>query len=362
MTAVLVVLSSLIVVLLVGLGVLVLQRSPQSDQSTAKLMMDLIENLRKEVSDSAARSRQEIQGNLSNISEQLLKGLTTSSDTIQKQFHQSAAIIKDVTEKLTKLDETNKQVLDFSSQLQSLENILKNPKQRGILGEYFLETLLGNVLAPGQYKMQYKFNNGDLVDAAIFYRDRIIPVDAKFSLEKYNRIMEEKHEAARTQLEKEFKADLKERIDETSKYIRPTENTTDFAFMFIPAEGIFYNLLIYRVGNVQVSSKDLIEYAFGKHVIIVSPTSFFAYLETVIHGLKALKLEENVKEIIKRVGELAKHLETYETYMQKLGNTIGTTVNQYNQAYKEFGKIDKDIYRITEGESGGLAKPVLLEP
>ncbi|NQT30113.1 MAG: DNA recombination protein RmuC [Candidatus Saganbacteria bacterium] len=357
-----IVLLIIVVCLLVILGLVLFLKNPQSDQSHAqRLMLDVVENLRKEVSDSSSKHRQETQSNLAKISEQLLAGLNNSSQVIQKQFSQSANIIKEVTEKLTKLDDTNKQVLDFSGKLQSLENILKNPKQRGILGEYFLETLLANILSPNQYKMQYKFKNGDMVDAAIFFRDKIIPIDAKFSLEKYNRIMEEPQEEIRVKLEKEFRMDLKDRIDETSKYIRQREDTTDFAFMFIPAEGIYYNLLIYKVGNVAISSKDLIEYAFDKHVIIVSPTSFFAYLQTVIHGLKALTMEENVKDIIKKIKDLSKHLETYETYLQKLGNSLGTTVNQYNQAYKEFTKVDKDIVKITDGEAGGKSNPVLLE-
>lgn len=351
----------LIIVLLVALAAIFFLRSPDHSNSQ-KLMLDIIEGLRKEVSESSTKNRQEVQQNLTQIGDQLSRGLADSSQTIQKQFALSANIIKEVTEKLTKLDETNKQVLDFSSKLQSLENILKNPKQRGILGEYILDTLLGNVLAPGQYKAQYKFKNGDLVDFAIIYRDKIIPIDSKFSLEKYNLIMEEHNDAARVQLEKEFKVDLKNRIDETSKYIRPLEGTTDFAFMFIPAEGVFYNLLMYKVGTLQVSSHDLIEYAFKKHVIIVSPTTFFAYLETVIHGMKALQMEENVKEIIKKVNELAKHLINYEEYMKKVGGSLGTTVNQYNLAYKEFGKIDKDVYKITDGVAGGTVVPELLAP
>lgn len=352
----------IIIVLLLSIVALMLYfflRGPKADQSQ-KLMLEIIENLRREVAGTSNQHRQEIQANLSQISEKLSKGLLDSSQIIQRQFQQSAGIIKDVTERLTKLDETNKQVLDFSTQLQSLENILRNPKHRAVLSEYWLETLLGNVLAPDQYKMQYKFKNGDIVDSAIFYKDKIIPIDAKFSLEKYNMIMTESNEVRRKQLEKEFKQDLKDRIDETAKYIRPTENTTDFAFMFIGAEGIYYNLLIYKVGSIEISAQDLIEYAFKKHVIIVSPTSFFAYLETVLHGLKALQMEENVKEIIKKVGELSKHLVNYESYMQKLGNSLGTTMNQYNQAYKEFGKIDKDICKITDGEAGGNVNPTLL--
>lgn len=326
-----------------------------------KLIFEYIEALRKEMRESGTENRKEIQERLDKIQDRLAKGLEVSSQTIQKQFSQSSKLITEVTQKLTKLDETNKQVLSFSEQMQSLEDILKNPKQRGILGEYFLETLLGHVLQPNQYQMQYKFENGEIVDAVVFFRDKIIPIDAKFSLEKYNKIMEEKNASRREKLEKEFKLDIKNRIDETAKYIRAKENTTDFAFMFIPAEGVYYNLLIYKVGSMKINASDLVEYAFRKHVIIVSPTSFFAYLETVLHGLKALKMEESVKEIIKKVGDLGRHMGSYEEYLQKMGNSLGTTVNMYNSAYKEFTKIDKDVYKITDGTEGGDIKTVTLD-
>ncbi|MFA7686174.1 MAG: DNA recombination protein RmuC [Candidatus Gracilibacteria bacterium] len=326
-----------------------------------KLILDYIEALRKDFRDSHASNRQETKLLLDRMDDRLSKGIQNSAETIQKQFSQSAKMIKEVTEELTNLKGTNKQVLDFTAQMHSLENILKNPKQRGILGEYFLEALLSKVLAPGQYKMQYKFSDGDIVDAVVFFKDKIIPIDAKFSLEKYNKIAEETHEARREQLEKDFKTDIKNRIDETSKYIRQKENTTDFAFMFIPAEGIYYNLLIYKVGNLNVNSSDLIEYAFAKHVIIVSPTSFFAYLQTVLQGLKAVKMEESIKEVIKNIDGLGKHISAYEIYIQKLGNNLGTTVNMYNSAYKEFAKINKDIYKVTDGTSGGAVNPLLIE-
>ncbi len=271
--------------------------------------------------------------------------------TIQSQFGQSAKIIADVTEKLTKLDETNKQVMGFADQLQNLENVLQNPKQRGILGEYYLENVLKNVLPPGSYQMQYKFEDGDIVDAAVFVKDKIIPIDSKFSLENYNRAVQEKDGARRAELEKLFKNDLKSRIDETSKYIKPKEGTMDFAFMFIPAEGIYYDLLINQVGAMKINTHDLIEYAFKeRHVIIVSPTSFLAYLQTVMQGLRALQIEESAKEIRKRVEDLGKHILAYDEYLRKLGNNLSTTVNSYNSAYKEFNKIDKDVIRIAGGE------------
>jgi len=265
-------------------------------------------------------------------------------DTVRYQTGESFKLLKDVTERLTKLDETNKQVVSFADQLQSLQDILKNPKQRGILGEYYLETLLKNVLPTGGFQMQYAFSDSTIVDAVVFVKDKIIPIDSKFSLENYNRLAEERDPVERERLEKTFKNDLKNRIDETSKYIKPEENTMEFAFMFIPHEAIYYDLLVAQVGSVKINTRDLIEYAFKeKHVIIVSPTSFLAYLQTVLQGLKALQIEESAKEIRKRVEELGKHIGAYEQYMQSLGNSLGTTVNHYNRAHKELKKIDKDV-------------------
>ena len=302
----------------------------------------------------------EMRQTLQNFGSQVDSKMGDSAKMFQQQFAQSAKIVRDVTEKLTKLDETNKQVMSVADQLQGLEDVLKNPKHRGVLGEYFLENVLKNVLPPKNFQMQYEFKNGDIVDAAIFIQDKIIPIDSKFSLENYNRILQEKDGVRREELEKQFKADLKNRIDETAKYIRPNENTMDFAFMFIPAEGIYYDLLVNQVGAIKVNTRDLIEYAFKeKHVIIVSPTSFFAYLQTVLQGLRALQIEESSKEIRKYVEMLQKHLLSYDEYMKKLGNNLGMTVNAYNRASKEFGKIDKDVVKIT-GKTGEI-KPLEIE-
>jgi DNA recombination protein RmuC len=275
-------------------------------------------------------------------------------ETVRTQLSESSKLIKDVTEGLTKLDETNRQVVSFADQLQNLQDILKNPKQRGILGEYYLETVLKNVMPPGSFQMQYMFKNGEIVDAVVFMRDRIIPIDSKFSLDNYNKAIGAREGSEREAFEKSFKQDLKIRIDETSKYVRPEENTMEFAFMFIPSEGVYYDLLVNQVGTMKTNTRDLIEYAFSKKVIIVSPTSFLAYLQTVLQGLKSLQIEEQAKDIQKRVGELGKHLGSYEEYMKKLGVTLQTTVNHYTAAYKEFGKIDKDVFRIS-GESNDIS-------
>ena len=283
-------------------------------------------------------------------------------ESLHRQFGESQRLIKDITEELAHVKDTGRRVEGFAEQLQGLQDILKNPKQRGILGEYYLETLLKNVLPTGSYQMQYPFADGTIVDAVVFVKDKIIPIDSKFSLENYNRLVEEKDLVEKDKLEKAFRSDLKMRIDETSKYVKPAENTMDFAFMFIPHEAIYYDLLISQVGAVKVNTRDLIEYAFKeKKVIIVSPTSFLAYLQTVLQGLKALQIEESAKHIKTNVENLQKHLKAYEEYHQKLGNALGTAVNHYNATGKEFKKVDKDMLRIT-GETFAGDLPTLDKP
>jgi len=301
-----------------------------------------------------------LQNQISEINKTLDSKLGESTRLMLTQHGQSNKIIQDITERLTKLDETNRQVVGFADQLKNLQDILKNPKQRGVLGEYYLETVLQNVLPPKSFQMQYAFKNGEIVDAVVFVKDKIIPIDSKFSLENYQRILATNDPAEKERLEKLFKQDLKNRIDETSKYIRPAEGTMDFAFMFIPSEAIYYDLLINKVGVVQISTQDLITYAFNdKHVIIVSPTSFLAYLQTVLQGLRAMQIEESAKEIRKNVEALGRHIVSYDTYLQKLGKNLDTTVNMYNSAYVEFKKIDKDVIRVTGGES--VVEPMLLD-
>ena len=296
-----------------------------------------------------------LQNQITALNDSLNRRFGESSTMVSESLKQSNELIRHITEKLTRLDETNKQVMGFTEQLQSLQDILKNPKQRGVLGEYYLETVLKNVLPPGSYQMQYKFSDNSRVDAVIFVKDKIIPVDSKFSLENYEKMLNASGIAERKAFEKIFISDVKTRIQETSLYVKEAENTLNFAFMFIPSESIYYDLLINRVGDL-----DLIEYAFKeKHVVLVSPTSFLAYLQTVLQGLRALQIEESARDIIVSVSKLKKHLDAYDSDMQKLGQNIGTVVTTYNHAYKELRKVDKDITKITGEES--VIEPLLLE-
>jgi len=307
-----------------------------------------------------------IQNQLNELSRTLDQKLGQSQrqmhESVRQQFGESQKLIKEITQELTHVKETSRQVVNFADQLQSLQDILQNPKQRGVLGEYYLQTVLENVMPPGGFQMQYKFEDGEIVDAVIFLDKKMLPVDSKFSLENYNKILETRDKTEHERLEKVFKQDLKNRIDETAKYIRPKEGTMDFAFMFIPSEAIFYDLLINKIGAVKTSTRDLIEYAFQqKRVIIVSPTSFMAYLQTVLQGLRSLQIEGKAQEIIKRVGELGRHISNYDGFMKKLGISLGTTVGHYNVAHKELKKIDKDVVRIA-GETADVEPLTLDKP
>ncbi|OGL67076.1 hypothetical protein A2856_01095 [Candidatus Uhrbacteria bacterium RIFCSPHIGHO2_01_FULL_63_20] len=356
----------LIAAVLVLFGYVFYSRRIASGRPTDSSVVQLLNDIRRDLDEVSAKNRTELQTRIDRIDDRIAKSMNDSLQLIQKQSTHTSGIVRDVTEKLTKLDETNKQVLDFSKQLQSLENILKNPKQRGILGEYWLETLLGQVLQPMQYKMQYDLgvdeNGSKLIpDAVIFVKEMLIPIDAKFSLENYNKISLEIDLTRKDALEREFKGDVKKRIDETSKYIRPERGTTNFAFMFVPAEGVYHNLITSNVGAVNVNTRNLIEYAFEKGVMIVSPTSFFAYLQTVLLGLRALQIEDSVKEIQQHAEHLNRHLKAYEEYHGKVGKHLETTVRAYNESNNELKKIDKDIFKVTAGTAGRTLIPPQID-
>ena len=309
-----------------------------------------IQNIRKEISDNSEKSRLEIESKLKVINKEISDFQISSKSTMQKQFADSNKIIKDVTNELAKIKGTNEQVLSFANQMKSLEKILGNQKQRGIFGEIQLENLLSNVLPPEIFQMQYSFKNGEMVDAIIKVNDNIIPIDAKFSLDNYNRMIESSDENEIKVLEKKFKEDIKSRIDETSKYIKPQEKTLDYAFMFIPADGLYQDLLNSRVGSLKINSNELVSYAYLKKVMIVSPMSLFPMLQITMKALNNLKFEKEIDTVIKNVRNLSNHLASYQLYHDKLGNTLKTVVNHYNKTSDEFGKIDKDISRISNGK------------
>ncbi len=305
------------------------------------------------------------------VSEKLDKNNTAVQDSIGKQLsesnrqlNESNKVVADISARIATITETNKHVVSVADELKTLQNVLSNPKQRGVFGEFYLDSVLGNVLPPSAYQLQYKFKDGEIVDAVVFLdKGKILPVDSKFSLENYNRMVEAKSKPEREVYARKVREDLKRRIDETSKYIRSSEKTMDFAFMFIPSESLYYDLLMGTVGTSGTSQRDLIEYAYrDKKVIIVSPTSFMAYLQTVLQGLRSLQIEKEAVAIQSRVAKLGNHISSFETYMGKLGNSLSTTVSHYNTAHKSLEQIDKDVVKITSSTETTIQPQTLDKP
>ena len=347
-----------LVIIVIGFLILYFKKEEKKEDHSKEFLLQLnaelrkeIQDIRKEVTENAQKGRAEIDHKLKDINKEINLFHKSSKEDIQKQFSNSNKIITEVTQELEKIKGTNKQVLSFANQMKTLEKILGNQKQRGIFGEIQLENLLSNVLPPSLFQMQYSFKNNETVDAIVKVGDLIIPIDAKFSLDNYNNLIENEDTEVSANLEKRFKDDIKKRIDETSKYIRPEEKTTDYSYMFIPADGLYQDLLNSRVGSLQINSQDLVSYAYTKKVMIVSPMSLFPMLQITVKALHNLKVEDSINDILKNVEKLSNHLNAYKTYHDKLGNTLGTAVNHYNDSTKEFKKIDKDVIKISSGNS-----------
>lgn len=333
----------IIILLLINAAILVyfLRHKKAPEETQAQLMLK---------ADIAAMNAS-VQSMQDKLSGQLDNKLDKNQESMTRQLAASAKLVSDVTERLTKLDETNKRVVDVADELKSLQNVLQNPKQRGVLGEFYLDQILQNLLPASSYSTQYKLGDGTIVDAIIKLDDKLLPIDSKFSLENYNRLIDASVED-RPALEKAFKEDLKKRIDETAKYIQPKKGTMDQALMFIPSEAIYYDLLANKVGAGGVSGRDLMQYAsVDKHVTIVGPSTLSAMLQVIVQGLRSLEIQKDTEVIRKNVEQLTKHLGAYDGYFKKVGNSLGATVGHYNNAYKELGKIDKDIVKIAGGET-----------
>lgn len=341
-----VIVLGVMVLILLGLVLRVLRPGSGDSNSALLLKEDL-----KSINESITQFNQSVQ-------KQLTEQLGNSNKQMAAQHVQSIKTIQEITKQLTEIERTNKSVGDIASELKTLQNVLQNPKQRGVLGEFYLEQILKNTLPPGAYQLQFRLGEGLIVDAAIILDDKVLPVDSKFSLENYSRLLEAA-EADAPLLAKAFKEDLKRRIDETSKYILPGKGTLDQALMFIPSEAIYYDLLANKVGLGNVSGRNLVQYAAEKKVTIVGPSTLSAMLQTIMQGLRSIEIHKDTEKIRKNIEQLSKHLIAHNTYMQKLGNSLGTTVGHFNTTYKELGKIDRDIVKITSAESS--VEPLLLD-
>lgn len=271
---------------------------------------------------------------------QMNQSLQEANKSISQNLGNTAGVFGNVKEQLGRLEATNRQIIDISKDIASLQELLRAPKFRGQMGETFLENLLAQVLPKEHYEVQYRFKSGDAVDAIIRLGERIVPVDAKFSLENFQKAVESQDEQMKNSFRKKFLQDVKNRIDEiAAKYILPGENTYDFALMYIPAENVYYEAVI---------KEDILSYSMAKKVIPVSPNTFYAYLQVICLGLKGMKIEENAKAILKNLGALGVEIDKFKADFNTLGVHIANTGTKFSESQKHLDKFSDKLQSIQE--------------
>jgi len=273
---------------------------------------------------------------------QMNQSLQEANKVISQNLSSSTGVFGNVEEQLGRLEETNRQIMDISKDISSLQELLRVPKMRGQIGETLLENLLAQVLPQNYYHMQYRFKSGETVDAVIKLGEKLVPVDAKFSLENFQKFSATDDEQERNALRKRFIQDVKNRIDEiAAKYILPQENTYDFALMYIPAENVYYEVII---------KEDIFSYCMSKKVIPVSANTFYAYLQVICLGLKGLKVEENAKEILKTLSTLSGEINKFREDFGLLGTHLSNAGRKYEDSQRRLERLSDKLLNIQESK------------
>ncbi|MCU0652521.1 MAG: DNA recombination protein RmuC [Candidatus Omnitrophica bacterium] len=271
---------------------------------------------------------------------QMNQSLQEAHKVIGANLGSATAIFGDIQGKLGELKKTNEQVYEISKDISSLQELLRAPKFRGAMGETMLENLLSQVLPKDHYEIQYRFKSGDAVDAVIRLGERLVPIDAKFSLENFQKNLDAQDENVKNSFHKKFIQDVKNRVEEiASKYILPAENTYDFGFMYIPAENVYYEVVV---------KEELLPYFMAKRVIPVSPNTFYAYLQVICLGLKGMKIEENAKQILKNLSSLGLEINKFKDDFTTLGGHLTNASQKYEDAQKRLDRFSDRLTNVQE--------------
>ena len=312
------------------------------------LLQQQIEQLRMQVSHELDHNAQSIQQQLGqmlgHVNERLKDNAEVLSKTQQslgERLDNAARVVGQVQRSLGGLEEANRQIYEVGKDIASLQEILRAPKLRGGLGEFFLEDLLAQILPPQHFATQYCFRSGDKVDAVIKLGASLVPVDAKFPLENFKRILDAVSDDDKNRAKKQFVSDVKKHIDAiAAKYILPDEGTYDFALMYIPAENVYYETIIKEDG---AEEKHLSYYAMTKHVVPVSPNSFYAYLQAIVLGLRGMKIEDRAKEIIEYLSRLQGDFGKFREDFALLGKHLGHAQSGFQNADRRLEQFSQKL-------------------
>lgn len=268
---------------------------------------------------------------------QMNQSIQEANKVIGSNLGNAADLFGNIKEKLGRLEETNRSIYEISKDISSLQELLRAPKFRGQIGENLLENLLSQVLPKDHYEIQYHFRSSDTVDAVIKLGTRLVPVDAKFTLENFQKMISAEDEAVAGGFRKKFIQDVKNRIDEIAgKYILPQENTYDFALMYIPAENVYYEIII---------TENIFSYSTSKKVIPVSPNTLYAYLQVICLGLKGLQIEENAAKILKTLSMLSVEMNKVKEDFDLLGGHLANSSRKYDDTRK---RIERFFNRLAD--------------
>jgi DNA recombination protein RmuC len=337
-----------IVVALVSIVLFRLPGRKKEDPTAALLIQQQMDSLRSEVSQSLKNTTDNVVHLLTSITQQL----QTNTGQVGSRLDNAAKVIQDVQNKLGELGKATQEIKELGLSVSKLEEMLKAPKLRGGLGELLLEDLLKQVLPAGSYATQYRFKGGQAVDAVIRVAGGMVPVDSKFPLENFQKMLEAKSEQEKKQATRLFRADVKKHIDAIAeKYILPDEGTYDFALMYIPAENIFYETIIKDESFPDDDGLQM--YAGSRHVIPVSPNSFYAYLRVIALGLKGLQIERGAREIFQNLERLGSELQKFSGLFETLGTHLTNAKNSFDKADKQLAGLEekfKVIHSIPDVE------------
>jgi len=278
---------------------------------------------------------------------EVIKSLESGNKNVGDRLDGAAKVIGQVNKQLGKLDESSQRIFEVGKDVAQLQNILKSPKLRGNIGELFLGDLLSQIMPAEHFQLQHRFQSGEIVDAVIKLESGLVPVDSKFPLENFIRLASAENENAKNAHKKDFLRDVKTHIDAiSSKYIRPDEYTFDFALMYIPAENVYYEVII-KDENL-IAGESLYSYCLKKRVIPVSPNSFYSYLQTILLGLKGMKIDENILTVVNNIAGVRKELERFEKTFEVLGGHINNIHKKYNESEQRLTVLAQKIEQ-TEG-------------
>jgi len=335
----------LLVAVLAGIVVLYFKNQAPPPDPAAGLLQQQMEGLRQQLSQSLS-SNAEL--------------LRTSSGDINQRLDTAAKLYADLRNQLGQLTQANAQIQSMVKDVSTLQDILRPPKLRGGMGEVLLENLLREILPPEHYAVQHRFRDGQIVDAVIRLKEGIVPVDAKFPLENFRRMLEATSDEERRAARREFARNVKKHIDDIhDKYIRPQEGTFPFALMYIPAENVYYETII--KGEDEEGEKALYAYATTRQVMPVSPNSFYAYLLTLAQGFRGMRIEEKAKEILSHLNKLRQELDRFTEDFRMVGRHLGNAQTKFEDAEKRLSRFEDKLLAAGEGADQPVIPLPVLE-